>query len=53
MLINLAKNLQRGIEPYAPQHPELYHIRPIDVVTDIDDFETLLQKHGELALAHV
>ncbi|MFN0073703.1 MAG: Rieske 2Fe-2S domain-containing protein [Chloroflexota bacterium] len=53
MLINLAKSLQRGIEPFAPQHPELYHIRPIDVVTEIDDFETLLQQHGELGLARV
>lgn len=53
MLIRMAKQLQQGIEPYAPHHGDLYKVRPIDVVTDIDDFETLLQKHGDLALAQV
>ncbi|MFN0072264.1 MAG: Rieske 2Fe-2S domain-containing protein [Chloroflexota bacterium] len=53
MLIRLATQLQEGVEPYAPHHADLYHIRPIDVVSEIDDFETLLTHHGEMARALV
>jgi phthalate 4,5-dioxygenase len=31
-LLQAARDLQRGIEPYAAQHPELYHIRPTSAV---------------------
>lgn len=52
-LIRLARQLQQGAEPYAASHPELYHVRPIDLVTEIEDFETLLHTHEDLAQARV
>jgi hypothetical protein len=53
ILLKLARDLQNGIEPFAPHHGNLYHLRPIDIASEIEDFETLLERHGDLALAKV
>jgi len=53
ILLRMAQQLQDGIEPYPPHHGDLYRLRPIDIASDIDDFETLLERHGELGLARV
>ena len=53
ILLRMAQQLQDGIEPYPPHHGDLYRLRPIDLASDIDDFETLLERHGELGLARV
>ena len=51
MLLRMARELQQGIEPYAPHHGDAYHVRPVDIISEIDDFEELLKSHGELAVA--
>ena len=51
MLINMARNLQEGVEPYAPGHPEVFNVRAIDVVSKEGDFDDFLEVHGSIAKA--
>jgi hypothetical protein len=53
ILLRLARQLQAGQEPYAASHGELYHVRPIDVLSAAEEFEQLLVEHGDMALARV
>ena len=53
ILLKAARDLQNGIEPYAPHHGDLYHIRPIDVVSEDEEFDGLLERHGDMAAARV
>jgi hypothetical protein len=32
VLLEAARDLQNGIEPYPAQHPEVYHVRPTSAV---------------------
>ena len=48
ILLRLARELQEGVEPYAPSHPEVFGVRAIDVVDSQADFFKLLQEKGEL-----
>ena len=53
-LIKMARNLQDGTEPECLRNVDAYHVRAIDVVSPIDDFDELLQvHHQELGLARL
>ena len=51
MMLRLAKDLQKGIEPYAPHNGDLYRVRPIDVMSDEGDFNRVFEQHKDLATA--
>jgi phenylpropionate dioxygenase-like ring-hydroxylating dioxygenase large terminal subunit len=51
ILLRLAKELQRGIEPFAPHHGGIYHVRPIDVLSDEGDFNAVYEQNKALAVA--
>ena len=51
ILLRMARELQEGIEPYAPSHPEVFAVRAIDVVDTQGDFFKLLEKQAELGRA--
>jgi phthalate 4,5-dioxygenase oxygenase subunit len=53
ILLRMARDLEKGIEPYAPHHGDLFKLRAIDVVSDIEDLETLLERHGDMAVSLV
>jgi hypothetical protein len=44
-LIGLARDLEKGIEPFAPGHPEAYRVRPLDIVSPEGDLARLLEQH--------
>jgi phthalate 4,5-dioxygenase len=46
-LMKLARDLEQGIEPTAATHPELYRVRPLDLLSDEADFARLLDQHAE------
>jgi len=43
-LLKLARDLEKGIEPIAPTHPELYRVRPLDVLSSEGEFGNLLDQ---------
>jgi len=45
-LLQTVRDLQEGIEPYAPRHPEVYGVRALDAVCAEDEFERILQAYG-------
>jgi nitrite reductase/ring-hydroxylating ferredoxin subunit len=45
--LKMIADLQKGIEPYAPQHPEIYRVRPLDIDSPDDDLGELLSHHPE------
>jgi hypothetical protein len=51
ILLRMARELQEGIEPYAPSHPEVFAVRAIDVVDTQGDFFKLLEEKAELGRA--
>ena len=51
ILLRMARELQEGIEPYAPSHPEVFAVRAIDVVNTQGDFFKLLEEQPELGKA--
>ena len=50
-LIQMAKDLQEGIEPYAATHGDLYKVRSIDFIAEERDFSDFLKANGQLAVA--
>ena len=50
-LIQMAKDLQEGIEPYAATHGDLYKVRSIDFTAPEREFSDFLEANGELATA--
>ncbi len=50
ILMRLARNLQQGIEPYAPYHGNGYRIRPLDREEAESDFSRFLEAHRDEAL---
>ena len=48
-LAKLAHDLENGIEPTAPTHPELYRVRPLDVLSSEADFGSLLEQRADEA----
>ena len=51
-LIQMAKDLQAGIEPYAATHGDLSKVRSIDFIAEERDFSDFLKANGQLALAN-
>jgi hypothetical protein len=52
-LLNLARELQQGIEPFPASHGDIYRVRAMDVNTAVDDFDAVLASHGSGLLAKV
>jgi nitrite reductase/ring-hydroxylating ferredoxin subunit len=48
-MLRLVENLQKGVEPYAATHPELYRVQPLDVVSDHADLARVLDEHHDAA----
>ena len=48
-MVQMAKNLQEGIEPYAVTLGNLYKVRSIDYTVLEANFLELLAAHGKLA----
>ena len=44
-LLRLLDNMQKGIEPYAATHPELYRVQPLDVVSDFAELDKVLEEY--------
>ena len=49
ILLKIARDLQEGTEPYAPQHPGVFAVRAIDVVDHEGDFDKLMAEHSALS----
>ncbi|MBV9172140.1 MAG: Rieske 2Fe-2S domain-containing protein [Chloroflexi bacterium] len=49
MMLRLVEALQNGNEPYAPSHPELYRVRPLDVVSDNAELSAVLDEFSQEA----
>ena len=49
-LMRLARELQRGIEPYSPHHGEIYAVRSIDTTDREADFGRFLDAHANEAV---
>jgi hypothetical protein len=45
-LLNLARELQQGIEPFPASHGDIYRVRAMDVNTAVDDFDAVIANHG-------
>jgi hypothetical protein len=52
-MLKLVNNLQQGIEPPAAKDPELYRVRPLDVVSEHDDLPSVLEEYREETLLPV
>ncbi|MGZ8486534.1 MAG: hypothetical protein ACXW6J_19930 [Candidatus Binatia bacterium] len=52
-LLNLARELQQGIEPFPASHGDIYRVRAMDVNVSLDDFEAMIVSHGSGLLAKV
>ncbi|MGH2469466.1 MAG: Rieske 2Fe-2S domain-containing protein [Chloroflexota bacterium] len=46
LFLRLARELQQGIEPVAPSKPELYRVRPLDILSPEAELEGVLREHG-------
>jgi hypothetical protein len=44
--MNLARELQQGIEPFPASHGEVYRVRAMDVNTPVDNFDAVIASHG-------
>jgi len=45
-LLNLARELQQGIEPFPASHGDIYRVRAMDVNTPVDNFDAVIASHG-------
>ncbi|MDE3074200.1 MAG: Rieske 2Fe-2S domain-containing protein [Chloroflexota bacterium] len=52
-LLKTARDLQQGIEPYAATHPEVYRVRPLDIVSPEPDLTRLLQANTDWVNARI
>jgi hypothetical protein len=53
MMLRMLQNFEKGIEPYAATHPELYRVRPLDVESDHAELPKVLEEYSEDALMPV
>jgi phthalate 4,5-dioxygenase oxygenase subunit len=53
IMLKTVRDLQEGVEPYAASHPEVFHVRALDIVSSEGDFVKLLEADGEKTLADV
>jgi phthalate 4,5-dioxygenase len=47
MMLRLVESLQQGQEPYAAKRPELYRVRPLDVVSENAELSRVLEEFSE------
>jgi hypothetical protein len=52
-LLNLARELQQGSEPFSASHDAIYRVRAIDVNTALDDYDAVIACHGSGLVAKV
>jgi len=52
-LLNLARDLQQGIEPFPASHGDIYRVRAMDVSTALDDFDAVIAGRGSGLLAKI
>ena len=45
-LINLARDLQQGIEPFQASHGEISRVRAMDVNTQLNEYDAVIAEHG-------
>ena len=50
-MLNLARELQQGIEPFQASHGEIYRVRAMDVNTPVDNFDDVIASPGSGLLA--
>lgn len=51
-LLEAARALEKGSEPFAASHGDLYRVRALDVVAPQDDLDALIATHAEALMAH-
>jgi hypothetical protein len=49
MMLRMLENFERGMEPYAAAHPEIYRVQPLDVETENSDLSRVLEEFSEQA----
>ena len=52
-LLNLARELQQGIEPFLASHGDVYRVRAVDVNPPVDNFAAVIASHGSGLVAKV
>ena len=52
-LLQTIRELQRGTEPYAAQHGELYHVRALDAVCALAELDQVIQAYEPALAAQV
>jgi len=53
LMLKLVNDLENGIEPFAASRPELYRVRPLDVVSDNSELPLVLEEFQEETLLPV
>jgi phthalate 4,5-dioxygenase len=53
LMLKLVRDLENGIEPYAASRPELYRVRPLDVVSDNSELPDVLEQFRDETLLPV
>jgi hypothetical protein len=51
--LNLARELQQGIEPFPASHGDIYRVRAMDVNTPVDNFYAMIASQGSGLLAKI
>jgi hypothetical protein len=52
-LLNLARELQHGMEPFPASHGDVYRVRTMDVNIPVDNFDAVIASHGSGLLAKI
>jgi hypothetical protein len=52
MMLKMLEAFERGVEPYAASHPSLYRVQPLDVESENEDLQAVLDEYKEEALIH-
>jgi hypothetical protein len=50
MMLRMLENFERGVEPYAATHPDIYRVQPLDVESDNAELPDVLTEYREEAL---
>ena len=50
MMLRMLENFERGIEPYAATHPDIYRVQPLDVESDNAELPNVLEEYRQDAL---
>ena len=53
LMLRLLKNMEQGIEPPGAREPELYRVRPLDVVSENAELPDVLEEYREETLLPV